>query len=425
MENIIRTTDCPEGLSPQDVQAALEALLTPMRGRLKKVLLLPPDYTRVYSGVGAITAQCYRMLSSICQVDVMPALGTHDPMSDAEALEMFEGAIAPEQLICHRWREDVVKLGEVPADHIRKVTEGLFDETIDVEVNRRLLDPSYDLILSLGQVIPHEVAGIANYSKNIFVGCGGSRMIHRVHLMSAAWGMRRVLGEENSVVRAIFDYAQENFLAQIPLVYLMTVSTPLDGVNRLRGLYIGQGRGLFGQAARQSAAININVVERSPRKVVAYMDEKEFKTTWVGNKAVYRSCMLIAPGGELVILAPGVRRFGEDMANDALIRKHGYRGTRQTLEAMESDPELAASGGVAAHLMHGSTDGVFTVTYAVQHISQAEIEGVGYRYQPLDEAMARYLPHGFLPDGFHHTEDGEEFYFLGHPAAGLWKAANA
>lgn len=425
MENIIRTTDCPEGLSPEDVQAALESLLAPMRGKLRKVLLLPPDYTRVYSGVGAITAQCYRMFSAFCQVDVMPALGTHDPMSEAEVLEMFEGAIDPGEILCHNWREDVVKLGEVPADVVRKATEGLFDEAIDVEVNRRLLDPSYDLIVSLGQVIPHEVAGIANYSKNIFVGCGGSRMIHRVHLMSAAWGIRRVLGEEHSVVRAIFDYAQENFIAQLPLVYLMTVSTPLDGVNRLRGLYIGQGRGLFGQAAKQSAALNINVVERSPRKVVAYMDEKEFKTTWVGNKAVYRSCMLIASGGELVILAPGVRKFGEDMDNDALIRKHGYKGTRQTLEAMEADLALAASGGAAAHLMHGSPDGVFTVTYAVQHLSQAEIESVGYQYQPLSEAMARYLPNGFLPDGFHRTADGEEYYFLGHPAAGLWKSAEA
>lgn len=422
MENVIRVTDKPEGLHIADIQAALEAAIEPMRGKLRRVLLLPPDYTRVYSGVGPITALCYRMLSKFCQVDVMPALGTHEPMTDAEIEEMFEGAIDPKCILKHNWREDVVKLGEVPAEIVREITQGLFDEAIDVEVNRRLLDPGYDLILSLGQVIPHEVAGIANYSKNIFVGCGGSRMIHQVHLMSAAWGIRRVLGEENSVVRAVFDYAQEQFIAQLPLVYLMTVSQPHEAVNRVRGLYIGQGRALFAQAAQHSADLNINVIERAPRKVVAFMDEKEFKTTWVANKAVYRSCMLIATGGELIILAPGVRRFGEDMANDALIRRHGYKGTRQTLDAMDRDPELAASGGAAAHLMHGSTDGAFTVTYAPAHLSREEIEGVGYQYMPLDEAMARYLPDGMMADGFYHTSDGEEYYFLGHPAAGLWKA---
>ncbi len=424
MQEVIKISDQPMGLSGQDVVKGLEEALMPLRGKLKKVLLLPPDYTRVYSGVGQVTASCYRLLKGFCTVHVMPALGTHEAMTPAEILDMFEGAVDPGEIIYHNWRTDVRKIGEVPSDVAATISQGLFSEPIDVEVNARLLDPSYDLIISLGQVVPHEVAGMSNYSKNIFVGCGGYNMISKTHLLSAAWGVKRVLGQTDSPVRAVFDYAQEHFASHLPLLFVLAVSAPHEQRNRLRGLYIGgQDRSLFTRAAEQSARLNINYLDRPVKKVVAYMDEKEFKSVWVGNKAIYRTCMLLAPGGELLIIAPGIRKFGEDMQNDALIRRFGYQGTQKTMELMHREPALAANESVAAHLMQGSSDGQFTVTYAAGHLSRKDVEGVGYRYMSLKEAMERYVP-GDLSDGCYQTEDGESYYFAGHPAAGLWMARN-
>ncbi|NMA65792.1 MAG: DUF2088 domain-containing protein, partial [Clostridiaceae bacterium] len=154
--------------------ALLDALKKSVEGlNLSKVLILPPDITRLHSYAGKITAMYYNMLKDFCQVDIMPALGTHDAMTEQECLEFFGPDVPYESIIPHNWRKDVEKIGEVPSEFVKEISEGLIDYPIDVEVNRRLLDNSYDLILSVGQVVPHEVVGMANYSKNVFVGCGG------------------------------------------------------------------------------------------------------------------------------------------------------------------------------------------------------------------------------------------------------------
>ncbi|MDR1568936.1 MAG: lactate racemase domain-containing protein [Oscillospiraceae bacterium] len=426
-ETIRRTTDAAIGLPENVVQSALESALRPLAMRVRKALILPPDATRAFSGVGDITARCVRILREFCSVDVMPALGTHMPMTADESLRMFGDAIDPARLISHDWRGDTIPIGEIPGSYVSAVTDGMFDRPIPAEVNRRLFDPSYDLVLSLGQVVPHEVAGMANYSKNIFVGCGGAQMIHQTHLISAAWGIERVLGEANTPTRALYHYAQENLLTGMPLVYIMTVSAPHDGINRTRGLFIGQGRSLFEEASRLSARINIHWIDHPLKRVVAFSDPEEYKTTWVANKAVYRSRMAIAEGGELIILAPGVSRFGEDAANDSLIRKYGYGGTRKTYELMRAESDLAANPSAAAHMMHGSTDGRFRVTYAVSAISRAEIDSVGYASAAYADMLSLLFTHKFNPsalpeEGLYTDAIGEEFYFLPHPGAGLWKA---
>jgi len=422
VSEIVCTTEAREGLPKDQIFQALEACLNGAGRKLQKVLLLPPDYSRVFSGVGSIAAECLRMLRKMgCMVDMMPALGTHEPMSKEEILEMFEGEIIPGDVIAHDWRNDIVQIGEVPDSYVKTISKGLQNTAIPVEINNRLLDPTYDLILSLGQVVPHEVAGMANYSKNILVGCGGYSMISRTHLLGAAWGIRRVLGTEDSPVRAVFDYAQAHFLADLPLVYVMTVSAPYEGESRIRGLFIGNSRELFAKAAAQSAVLNITRVKKPVHKIVAFMEGKEYKTAWVGNKAIYRTCMALENGGELIIIAPGVRRFGEDLKNDALIRRYGYHGTAHTLALMEKEPELAANTSVVAHLIHGSTDGQFTVTYATDRLSEVELQCVGYSHMPHAEAVKRYVP-AKKEDGYYQTQDGEAYLFIAHPSMGLWTA---
>ena len=417
---IFRRSQQAEGLTREELSAAVEASL---QGRdLHKVLILPPDFTRYHSNAGLLTNLYYHFLTDAgVQVDILPALGTHVPVTEEEMDLMF-GDIPHDRFLIHHWRTDVVKLGEVPASYLEEVTEGLWHDPIDVEVNRLVMDPTYDLVLSIGQVVPHEVVGMANYSKNIFVGTGGREMINKSHMLSAICGMEKALGVIDSPARKLYDYAQQHFIdGKLPLVYLQTVTTREGEEVQLRGLYIGQSRKPFELAAKLSQELNIVHVERRAKKVVTYLEPSELKTTWVGNKGIYRTRMTVADGGELLILAPGIRAFGENEEMDAMTRKYGYTGTPHILELYRQG---AFEGRLmsAAHLIQGSTEGRFTVTYATKPdlMSQEEIESVGYQWADYNEVSKRYDPEK-LHDGWNILPDGEEIYYVGTPALGLWK----
>jgi nickel-dependent lactate racemase len=405
------------GLPQEALFGALQEAMEPY-GTIKKALILPPDMTRGNSYAGPITCRLYEMLGPDCQVDILPALGTHMPMTREELETMYPG-IPLEKFIVHKWREDVVKIGEVPASLVREVSEGLMDEPIDVEVNKRLLDPSYDVVISVGQVVPHEVVGMANYSKNIFVGCGGFSMLNKTHFLGALYGMERMMGRDATPVRRVFDYAQE-MLKQIPLLFILTVTSKREETTCLDGLFIGTEREPFEKAVALSQEKNLVFLDKPLKKVVCYLDPEEFKTTWVGNKSIYRTRMAIADDGELIVIAPGVHRFGEDMENDALIRKYGYLGRDQVL-AWVKDPacgDIAGNLSVAAHLIHGSSDGRFRISYAAGHLTKEEVEKAGFAYLPLDEALEKY-DIGKLKDGFNDL-NGEEIFYVSNPALGLW-----
>ncbi|MGN0785135.1 MAG: lactate racemase domain-containing protein [Candidatus Aphodomorpha sp.] len=407
------------GLDRVQIRAALVESLA---GRApKKALLLPPDYTRYHSNAGYITNTYYHLLTDMgCEVDVLPALGTHVPVTEAEAADMF-GDIPFEKFIPHNWRTDVVHLGEVPASFLTEITEGLWNDPVSVEINRRVMDPSYDLILSVGQVVPHEVIGMANHAKNLFVGVGGSDMINKSHMVGAVYGMERMMGRDFTPVRRVFDYALEHFLAGRPIVFALTVTTAPGGNIHTHGLFIGDTRKVLEEAIALAQQKNIDFVEKGIKKCVVYLDPKEFRTTWLGNKSVYRTRMAIADGGELIVLAPGVERFGEDPQIDKLIRKYGYCGRLKVLELF-NDPknqDLRDNMGAAAHLIHGSSDGRFQITYAVKNITREEIEGVHFGWADYDEMVKRYNPEQ-LTYGYNTLPDGEEIYFIPNPALGLW-----
>ncbi len=406
-----------QGLSAEEIRAACAKSLEGKQPR--RALLLPPDYTRYHSNAGFITNVYYHLLTDMgCDVDVMPALGTHVPVTAEESADMF-GDIPYEKMIPHNWRTDVVRLGEVPGDYIGELTEGLWTEPVSVEINRRVMDPSYDLILSVGQVVPHEVIGMANHSKNLFVGVGGSDMINKSHMVGAVYGMERMMGRDHTPVREILDYALEKYLAQRPIIFALTVTTAPQGKIRTHGLFIGDTRRVLEEAIALSQQKNMDYVEKGIKKCVVYLDPKEFRTTWLGNKAIYRTRMAIADGGELLVLAPGVERFGEDRQIDALIRKYGYCGRLQVLEQFRNNEDLQQNMGAAAHLIHGSSDGRFRITYAVKNISQEEIRSVHFNAADYDETVRRYDPEK-LHYGYNTMPDGEEIYYIPNPALGLW-----
>jgi nickel-dependent lactate racemase len=338
-------------------------------------------------------------------------------MTDDEIGKMFPGV--PLSLFrVHNWREDVATVGTVPGDFVKEVSEGAVDYPIPVQVNRMLLEGGYDLILSLGQVVPHEVIGMANYNKNIFVGVGGAECINKSHFIGAVYGMERIMGRALGPVRKVLNYASEHFARNLPLLYLQTViSEGTDGL-QMRGLYIGDDFACFEQAAKLSLETNFRMMDREMKKVVVYLDPEEFRSTWLGNKSIYRTRMAIADNGELIVLAPGLHQFGEDPINDQLIRKYGYVHTPQVLNCVRENEDLQNSLGVAAHLIHGTSEGRFGITYCPGHITRQEIESVGYQYAGLNEMLKKYNP-DTLKDGWN-VVDGEEIYYISNPALGLW-----
>ena len=406
------TLDRPQ--MKQKLSAALDAL-----GPRNRVLVLPPDFTRFHSQAGVLTQYVWEYYGERLAA-VMPALGTHSPMTEAQIREMF-GEMPLELFKAHDWRNDVVTLGTVPPEYVNELTEGRLNFEWPVQVNRLLVEGGFDLILSIGQVVPHEVVGMANYNKNLFVGTGGSVAINRSHFVGAVYGMERMMGRADTPVRRLFNYGSDHFGHLIPqIVYVQTVvGRADDGGMAVRGLYVGDDIEVFNRAAALALEVNFEMMSEPFKKCVVYLDPAEFKSTWLGNKAIYRTRMAMADDGELLILAPGVKEFGEDAQIDALIRKYGYFGTPQTLEAVEANTDLQENLGAAAHLIHGSSEGRFTITYAPGHLARAEIEGVGFQYADIKEAMARYNPET-LKDGINVMPDGEEIFYISNPAIGLW-----
>lgn len=416
------------GLSPDEIRSALLESLADWQAanggaEPKQVLIIPPDYTRFHSNSGFITNVYYHALVELgCEVDILPALGTHVPVTAEEAAHMF-GDIPFETFLPHNWRTDVMKIGEVPAAYLEEITEGLWHDPVDVEINKLVMDEKYDLILSIGQVVPHEVIGMANHAKNLFVGVGGADMINKSHMVGAVYGMERMMGKDFTPVRKIFDYGMAHFLADRPILFVLTVCTAPGGVIHQHGMFIGDTRLVLEKAIELAQEKNIDFVETGIKKCVVYLDPSEFRTTWLGNKSVYRTRMAIADGGQLLVLAPGIERFGEDLKVDELIRKYGYKGRLNTLEQFEKEEnqDLRDNMGAAAHLIHGSSDGRFDITYAVKKdkITREEIEGVGFGWADYDETIAHYNPET-LQYGYNVLPDGEEIYYIPNPALGLW-----
>ncbi|MEE9460796.1 MAG: lactate racemase domain-containing protein [Bacteroidales bacterium] len=383
-----------------------------------RVLAIPPDFTRMHSFAGPlvqITDKYYGKQLT----DILPALGTHAPMSAREIDEMFRGVPA-EKFRVHNWREDIVTLGEVPGHYLADISGGRVSYAWPAQVNRLLAGGDYELILSVGQVVPHEVIGMANHNKNIFVGTGGPEGINKSHFLGAVYGMEKIMGRSDTPVRKVLNYASREFAADLPIVYVQTVVSPDTDRNlKIRGLYIGDDEECFKKACELSLKVNFEMLDKPLDKVVVYLDPDEFKSTWLGNKSIYRSRMALADEGELLVLGPGVKEFGEDRAIDLLIRKYGYRTSPEILDFVESNADLMDNLSAAAHLIHGSSENRFRITYCPGHLSREEIDSVGFRYGELDKMMRKYNPQE-LKDGYNTMPDGEEVFFISNPALGLW-----
>jgi nickel-dependent lactate racemase len=391
--------------------AALERL-----GRRQKVLALPPDITRLHSRAGELTRYAWQYYGK-SMTDVLPALGTHFAMTEPEIQKMF-GEVPIDLFRVHDWRNGFATLGDVPASYIREVSEGKLDWSWPAQVSKLIAEGGHDLVLSFGQVVPHEVIGMASYNKNIFVGTGGSEGINKSHFLGACYGMERIMGRADTPVRKVLNYASDHFAKHLPFVHVLTVVGATQAGPVTRGLFVGDDIECFHRACELALKVNFTMLDEPLKKVVVYLDPEEFKSTWLGNKSIYRTRMAMADGGELIVLAPGLKEFGEDKGIDKMIRKYGYVGTPKVLQLVRDNEDLRSSLGAAAHLIHGSTEGRFSVTYCPGSLTKQEIESVNMQHADLQTMMAKYDPKK-LKNGPNQVA-GEDIFYISNPGLGLW-----
>jgi nickel-dependent lactate racemase len=396
--------------------AALERL-----GRRSRVLAVPPDHTRAASRAGELTRHAWNYYGDALK-QILLAVGTHHAMTPAELTAMF-GDVPHSLFHTHRWREEVETLGVIPKEFIRDQSEGKVEYDWPAQVNRLVSHGDFDLILSIGQVVPHEVVGMANHNKNILIGTGGPESINRSHYLGAVYGMERIMGRADTPVRRVLNFAAGKFLSGFPIVYALTVVGKNEaGETVTRGLFVGDDLECFHRASELSLKVNFDLLAKPIRKAVVYLNPHEFHSTWLGNKAVYRTRMAMADGGELIILAPGVREFGEDPQIDKLIRKYGYHGTEATLAMVRKNEDLAANLSAAAHLIHGSSEGRFKITWCPVNLSRAEVESAGFSFGESKKMIQLYDP-AKLKHGWN-SVNGEEIFFIENPGLGLWASKN-
>ena len=383
----------------------------------KKILLLPPDITRVHS-CGQITEILYKYFVKNAEVYVMPTLGQHTPHTEEQNKKVF-GTIPESRILKHDPVNDVKKIGEIPADYVKKITSGAADWKIPIEINKILLTNEWDIIINIGHVVPHEVLGFASHNKNFLIGLGGTSTISSTHIASACCGIENILGSIISPIRDCLNKAESDFLNDLPCAYIQLVmALNKEGGLVHTGFYCGNDFDTYLLAAEQSMQENIITVPPL-KKIIAVMEKEKFESTWVSNKAIYRTRKALADNGELIIIAPGLKRFGENLETDKIIREYGYRGTDKIIKLWKKEKKLQDMAHVTAHLIHGSSEQRFKIYYAPGYLTKEEIESVNYNYLDLSEVLKKY-PVEKMKYGFNIMADGEEIYFINSPASGLW-----
>ena len=363
---------------------------------------------------------------------ILPALGTHRAMDDDAAELLFGGHRTASGLLVHDWRHQVAELGRIGADEVAALSGGLLDTEVVVEVASALLG-GWDLVISLGQVTPHEVIGMAGYTKNLLIGLGGSSFIGASHLLGALVGIETIMGETDNPVRDLVDTAFDRIVApRLDVLYVLTVVESARHGETLRAVLSGHGgTGRSGSAAFRGAAelsreCNITMVGEPWDRATCWLDAREYRSTWLGNKAVYRTRRALArargadrarPRRRTVRRGPGHRHA--DPAPRVRRRRGRARRGRRRRRARGVTPTMA-------HLIQGSGEGRFSVTYCTDPdnggLAPEELDAVGYGWRPLADEEVRLGVNATTPTGPAVDARGDRFAHVAQPALGLWVA---
>ncbi len=414
-----------DGISPEVLSDFIAELSIDIKA--KKIAIVAPDYSRLASQSGIIADALLRHFGERIAA-ILPALGTHVAMSKEEKREVFS-TFSPNQFIDHDFLNNVNHVGTIPKGDVEEATE--IDDLYELPfyVNSSLIDGSFDLLISVAQLLPHEVIGISGGSKNILIGLGGRPTIEVSHYVSALWGIERTLGNPETPLRRLLNRGLEMLLQKSPpILFLNTVLNPNKQADR-RLIHIGAGLvtkdqpidSTFASAAQVAVETNIFDLKAKFNEVIAYLEPKIYRSTWIGNKAIYRSRLLIADNATLRVVAPGVDRFGEDPSIDDTLRRYGYRGY-EAIRQMKVDGALDGNLAAAAHILHSSTFDRFKVEYVAPKLGREEMEAVGFLYGEGDAISGGQSQpsHDGEEDVLYEVDDDGRLHIY-HPGVALWR----
>lgn len=371
-------------LSTEDLRSIVEKALGEVP-KGSRVLAIIPDKTRddnthlLFPISAAILAQ-----NGITKLDALVAQGTHSPMTNAEKLakigaESFGSIPNLGNIYDHRWDrpEELATIGELSAEEVSQITDGLFNESIPLAINRLAAPGVYDLILIFGATVPHEVAGFAGGAKYFFPGIAGAQLTHKTHWLAALATIEKIIGRIETPTRHLIEAAADRVAAKV-ITFTSVVTRTEDNRLRTHALFAGDFRSSLRKAAEVSRHVHIKYTGRKYARVIALLDE-HYEDLWLGGKASYRLGAVIEPGGELIIYAPRLRCISETHGED-IERFGGYAPLEKIKDLVAESGELQANLCVAAHLAHVSyagrqdKNGGFVPRYRITLASQVDLE---------------------------------------------------
>jgi len=312
----------------------------------KRVLIIIPDGTRTMP-MPLMFGLFQKILKPlVTSLDYLVALGTHQPMTDAQLTKLVgqqvvNGIVGTTRVFNHHWEDpaNFVQLGTISASEIERITDGLMSREVPVTLNKLILD--YDHIFICGPVFPHEVVGFSGGNKYFFPGIAGPEIINFTHWLGAVITNYKVIGAGYTPVRAVIDRAAA--LIPKPASCFALVVTH-EG---MAGLYFGAPHEAWTAASELSAQKHICYVERPYRRVLSVMPEM-YDDLWTAAKGMYKMEPAVADGGEVVIYGPHITEVS--YTHGKLIDEIGYHCRDYFIKQWNRFQHYP--GGVLAHSTH-------------------------------------------------------------------------
>jgi len=327
----------------------------------RRVLVIVPDATRT-APVGPFFRALHESIAaSAAALDVMVALGTHQPMSQEAICARLEitaaeraGEFRRVQLLNHEWNNPAAlrMLGSIPAEEISALSGGLFAMDVEVKINARLFE--YDRIIIVGPVFPHEVVGFSGGNKYLFPGVAGPEILNFFHWLGAVITNPMIIGNKWTPVRKVVDRAAK-MLALDKLCFCLVVHG-----HELAGAFAGAPEPAWDEASELSRSLHVTY-EEHPFDTILSCAPPMYDELWTGGKCMYKLEPVLADGGELIIYAPHISEIS--VTHGRLIEQIGYHCRDYFLKQWDRFKHFP--WGVIAHSTH--VRGIGTYENGVEH----------------------------------------------------------
>ena len=400
MITLAKTASAGGVVSREEVDELVSQACPTKEYRGKRILLIVPDGTRT-APVGLVFKALFEQIGiATAALDVMIALGTHQPMADVAICARLE--ISPQErsakygtvrFFNHQWDNPAAlrHIGTIPAEEINELSGGLFAMDVPVNVNAKIFD--YDQLIIIGPVFPHEVVGFSGGNKYLFPGVSGPEVLNFFHWLGAVVTNPMIIGNKWTPVRKVVDRAAA--LVGVPkLCFAMVVDQ-----TGLAGLFAGTPEGAWDEASQLSRKLHITYKEH-PFHTVLSCAPRMYDELWVGGKCMYKLEPVVADGGELIIYAPHIREIS--LTHGQVIRQIGYHCRDYFLKQWEKFKDLP--WGTLAHSTH--VRGIGTYENGVERCRVQVTLATGIPREVCEEVSLGYRdPTTIRPDDFANRED--------------------